>query len=278
MRKLRGLIAAIFAVGILALLAMFVRQPHGDADSVALASERKSRLIAYRAEQPLPGAVTSTLPLDARVVAAGFKLGAPIFVRIYKRTFELEVWMKRDGVFQHFATYPICYFSGNLGPKLRTGDWQSPEGVYQVETRQLNPHSRWHKAFNLGFPNAYDRGHGRTGSFLMVHGGCSSVGCYAMTNPAIDDLYRLAAAALAGGQTRFQVQALPFRMMPDALALRADHKYAQFWSELKAAADAFDATRLPPDVVVCDGHYKVVSDRGTDKGLVRGGAAGCRKL
>jgi murein L,D-transpeptidase YafK len=274
MGTLRRLIVTGIALGILAVLAILIWQPSGDADSTALARERKLRLTAFRADQPLPGAVASALTLDARLTAVGLKLGAPIFIRVYKRTFELEVWMKRDGIFQRFATYPICYFSGNLGPKLRTGDWQSPEGIYEVETRQLNPHSRWHKSFNLGFPNGYDRTHGRTGSFLMVHGGCSSVGCYAMTNASADDLYRLAAAALAGGQQRFQVQALPFRMVPEALALRAGHKYAPFWSELKAVADAFDATKLPPDVRVCDGHYKVVSD----KGSVAAAAAGCRKL
>lgn len=241
--------------GVVAVLAYLSLLKTGDADSRALALERAARHSAWLKNRPLPGAVDTASPLETRLAAAGFKWGAPIFIRVFKQSFELEVWLKRGDRFERFATYPICYFSGNFGPKLRTGDWQSPEGIYQVEARQLNPNSRWHKAFNLGFPNAYDRAHGRTGSYLMVHGGCSSVGCYAITNPAIDDVYRLANAALAGGQRRFQVQAMPFRLTAEALAQRASNRDAAFWAELKPIAEAFDATGVPPDVVVCGGHY-----------------------
>ena len=83
---------------------------------------------------------------------------------------------------RRFATYPICLWSGRLGPKLREGDRQAPEGFYTVSAEQLNPNSRWHRSFSLGFPNAFDQAHGRTGSFIMVHGGCPSIGCYAMTD------------------------------------------------------------------------------------------------
>ncbi len=242
-------------LGVVAALAFASLQTPRDADSFRLARERSARRSAWLKDQPLPGAVVATSPLEARLAAAGFKWGAPIFVRVFKQSFELEVWLKRGERFERFATYPICYFSGNLGPKLRTGDWQSPEGIYQVEARQLNPSSRWHRAFNLGFPNAFDRAHGRTGSFLMVHGGCSSVGCYAITNPAIDDVFRLASAAFAAGQLRFQVQALPFRLTAEALAARASNRNAAFWAELKPIAEAFDATGIPPDVGVCAGHY-----------------------
>lgn len=261
MRVLGWLIGILLVLGVAALVAvMFLLPPH-DPDAFALARERKARLTTYRRDQPLPGAISTSETLEARLARGGFKLGTPLLVRIYKSSFELEVWLKRDAAFEKFATYPICYFSGNLGPKLRTGDWQSPEGIYQISAKQLNPNSRWHRAFNLGFPNAYDRSLGRTGSLLMVHGGCSSVGCYAMTNPAIDDLFRLASAALAAGQVSFQVQALPFHMTTEALLARADSKNAGFWSDLKSVADAFDATHVPPDVAVCDGHYRVVGSR-----------------
>lgn len=245
-------IALCIAVGVLAFLSL---QTPRDPDSHQLARERGVRHSAWLKEKPLPGAAVQPGPLETRLAAAGFKWGAPLFIRIFKQSFELEVWLKRGDRFEKFATYPICYFSGNLGPKLRTGDWQSPEGIYHIEAKQLNPQSRWHKAFNLGFPNAFDRAHGRTGSFLMVHGGCSSVGCYAITNPAIDDVYRLASAALAAGQQRFQVQALPFRLTPEALAARAGNRNATFWAELKRIADAFDGAGVPPDVGVCSGHY-----------------------
>ena len=267
----KRLIAIVLMVLVCAVSLIVLWRPGVDADAVALARERALRLAAFRANGQSPESGSPTLPLEARLKSAGLKLGAPIFVRIYKRTFELEIWMKRDARFERFATYPICYFSGNLGPKLRTGDWQSPEGIYQVATAQLNPRSRWHKAFNLGFPNAYDQAHGRTGSYLMVHGGCSSVGCYAMTNAAVDEIYRLASAALAAGQASFQVQALPFRMTPQGIALRAGHKYAPFWAELKAVSDAFDASQVPPDVAICDGHYAVVAGK-------PGNGDGCQRL
>lgn len=270
----RRWLLTIVLCGLVAALAIASLQTPRDADSYRLARERAARHSAWLKQQLLPGAAPATSPLEARLAAAGFKWGAPIFIRVFKQTFELEVWLKRGDRFEKFATYPICYFSGNLGPKLRTGDWQSPEGIYQVEARQLNPNSRWHKAFNLGFPNAFDRAHGRTGSFLMVHGGCSSVGCYAITNPAIDDVYRLASAAIAAGQSRFQVQALPFRLTAEALAARASNRNAAFWAELKPIAEAFDVTGVPPDVGVCSGHY-VLNGTANAKGSRR---ADCRSL
>ena len=246
-----------------------------DPDTQSLTHERAMRLSAYKSGTPLPGTSATGEPLEARLSGAGFKLGAPLFVRIFKREFELEIWLKRDGRFQRFATYPICYFSGALGPKLRHGDLQSPEGIYKIEARQLNPASRWHRAFNLGFPNAFDRAHGRSGSYLMVHGGCSSVGCYAMTDPAIDDIYRLASAALTAGQPGFQVHALPFRMTEAALASRTSHAQAPFWNELKPLNDAFETTGLPPDIAICDGHYRIAPPGNSRANPLE---AGCRRL
>ena len=275
MRWLGRLILGLLALGVLALLAVMFWLPPNDPDAFALAQQREARHAAFRLGKPMPGAPGMTETLEAKLSRTAFKLGDPIFIRIYKLEFELEVWMKRDSGYSLFATYPICYFSGQLGPKLRRGDRQSPEGFYRVEARQLNPMSRWHRAFNLGFPNAYDQSYGRTGTYLMVHGGCSSVGCYAMTNSGVDDLFRLAKAAFAAGQPSFQVQALPFRMTAEAMASRASHTQAAFWSELKSVADTFEATREPPEVVVCDGHY-----RATPRNSVQSGGLqpGCRKI
>ena len=135
-----------------------------------------------------------------------------MFLRIFKLESELEIWMEKDGRYQKFATYPICLWSGRLGPKLREGDRQAPEGFYAVTKEELNPNSRWHRSFSLGFPNAFDRAQGRTGSFIMVHGGCQSVGCFAMTNDVVDEIWRLVTAALDQGQPAFNVQVFPFRM------------------------------------------------------------------
>ena len=132
-----------------------------------------------------------------------WSLGSPLYIRIFKLEAEMEVWMQEpSGVYQLFRTYPICNWSGDVGPKLKEGDRQAPEGFYVVSARQMNPNSKYYLSFNIGYPNAYDRAHGYTGSYLMVHGGCRSQGCYAITDDAIQEFYILARDAFARGQTR----------------------------------------------------------------------------
>jgi hypothetical protein len=143
---------------------------------------------------PLPGQ-PDLARFPERLAASGLKLGDPVLIRIYKRDFELEVWMQSDGVFHRFATYPICGWSGYLGPKLREGDGQAPEGFYTVDASALNPNSNYYRSFNVGYPNAFDRAKGRTGSLIMVHGDCRSIGCFAMTNAQIAEIWKLVTAA-----------------------------------------------------------------------------------
>ncbi len=163
--------------------------------------ERARRVV----ERNLPVETTAAVArrkLDGRLTAANLSLGSETFVRIFKQEAVLEVWMKGAEGFRRLHTYPICKHSGFLGPKLKEGDKQAPEGFYAVTAKQLNPGSRHYRAFNLGFPNEYDRAHGRTGSALMVHGGCSSVGCYAMTDLGVAEIYRVVEKALARGQKK----------------------------------------------------------------------------
>lgn len=249
-----GLIALLAAAGLATLLVGDLRDLGSDYDNRLIGFERARRLAYASFGLALPG-TPDLADLKGRLAASGLALGAPVFIRILKREFELELWLARDGRFEHFATYPICRWSGRLGPKLKQGDRQAPEGIYTVSKHQLNPASRWHRSFNLGFPNAYDRSYGRTGSFLMVHGGCSSIGCYAMTNAVIDEIWQIVSAALANGQPRFQVQVMPFRMTEANLAARASHPSAPFWGQLKTASDLFDRDRLPPETTVCRGSY-----------------------
>ncbi|HUS95454.1 MAG TPA: murein L,D-transpeptidase family protein [Hyphomicrobiaceae bacterium] len=188
----------------------------------------------------------------------GMSSQSPIFVRIFKQESELEVWkQKSDGRFYLFRTYPICHWSGALGPKRRQGDKQSPEGYYTVAKWQMNPNSSFHLAFNLGYPNAYDRAHGHTGDFLMVHGKCRSAGCYAMTDALIEEIYALAREAFAGGQEKFHVHSFPFRMTDVNLERHKNSRYYRFWKTLKEGYDHFEQTRLPPNVVVCQRRYMV---------------------
>jgi murein L,D-transpeptidase YafK len=229
-------------------------------DKKHIAYERSERRARVSLGLPLPG--TPDLDnLEGRLEAKGLALGAPILIRIFKREFELELWMAKGGTYQKFATYPICRWSGRLGPKLKTGDSQAPEGFYYVGKAALNPNSRWHRSFNLGFPNAYDQAHGRTGSFLMVHGGCASVGCYAMTDAQITEIWRIVTAALDAGQPAFQVQAYPFRMTRDNLDAYQGHSNDPFWRDLAQGYDLFERTRLPPSAGVCAGRYTFEAGR-----------------
>lgn len=202
----------------------------------------------------------SPLPTQTRMLLGkkGMSADAPIFIRIFKAESELEVWKQRpDGHFYHFKTYPICHWSGELGPKRRQGDKQSPEGFYQVNRHQLNPNSKFHLSFDLGYPNAYDQAHGRTGDFLMVHGKCRSAGCYAMTDALIEEIYALAREAFAGGQERFDVHAFPFRMTEANMARQKRNPNYRFWKTLKQGYDHFEITRKVPNVEICARRYNV---------------------
>jgi len=181
---------------------------------------------------------------------------SPILVRLFKEESELEVWKKdRDGQYALLKTYPICRWSGDLGPKKKEGDRQAPEGFYTITPGQMNPRSSYYLAFNTGFPNAYDRSHGYTGSELMVHGDCSSRGCYAMTDEQIQEIYALARDSFFGGQKSFQFEAFPFRMTALNMAKHRNNPNFAFWKMLKEGYDHFDATKQEPKVAVCEKRY-----------------------
>jgi len=186
------------------------------------------------------------------------EFGRAIFIRIFKEEYELEVWVENnDKEFQLFKTYEICtYGYGGLGPKVKQGDGQAPEGFYFVAPLQLNPSSSFHLSFNLGYPNAFDRAWGRTGGALMVHGSCASIGCYAMTDAGIEEIYALADASLRNGQQFFRVHIFPFRMTKKNLAGHKNSKWSAFWQNLKEGYDFFEKNgHLPPNVKVRDKKY-----------------------
>ena len=214
----------------------------------------------FQAGETLPG-TPDLARFDERLAARGVKLGVPVYIRIFKLESELELWVEKGGRFERFATYPICLWSGRLGPKLKEGDRQAPEGFYTVDSEQLNPNSKMHRSFSLGFPNVFDRAHERTGSFLMVHGGCASIGCFAVTDPAVDEIWRMVTAALDRGQARFPVHVFPFRMTDRNLKFRKGYRWHGFWADLKKGYDLFEPSRIPPAVSVCNGRY--VFERGT---------------
>jgi len=205
---------------------------------------------APKAEKQLPERLVQSLR------AKGMTRTSPIMIRIFKEEGQLEVWKQKDnGRYDLAASYDICKWSGKLGPKFTEGDRQAPEGFYDIRPHQMNPKSSYHLAFNIGYPNTFDRVHGRTGSNLMVHGACSSAGCYSMTDEQVEQIYAFARDAFRGGQQQFQVQAFPFRMTAENMArYRNDPNYA-FWSNLKEGYDHFQITKVPPKVDVCGKRY-----------------------
>lgn len=201
---------------------------------------------------------TEITPKVAREIRSkGFNQEDAVLVRIFKEESELEVWKKKaSGEYALFKTYPICRWSGKLGPKTKTGDRQAPEGFYQVNMGRLNPKSQYYLSFNLGYPNRLESALGYTGEALMVHGACSSSGCFAMTDPQVAELYAMVLKAMKSGQRSFQVQAFPFRMTSANMRKHAGDPNTSFWRNLKLGFDAFERTRREVSVSVCEGKYQ----------------------
>jgi murein L,D-transpeptidase YafK len=277
------------------------RRPEGlGADDFPLPPRRPSALSAeYAGQTPeaqapaaAPEAAAAAAPAEQQVAALGpeptlkaappgsfdrtdqppprFNMGAPAYVRIFKKEGELELWLKVNNRFTLYRTFPICKWSGHLGPKLKEADYQSPEGFYAVSAKQLNPHSNYYRAFNIGYPNAFDKQNGRTGGLVMVHGNCKSVGCFAMTDKGVEEIYGFVSAALSAGQREVPVHIFPFRMTDVALQKETTHggwmsfisqdaeagkEWADFWKNLKEGYDRFEANHEPPTAYACGDHY-----------------------
>ncbi|HEV2557344.1 MAG TPA: L,D-transpeptidase family protein [Microvirga sp.] len=219
-------------------------------------------LLLAGCSQPLPqGSARGQVPIPPSTLSLmsvkGMQPSDPILIRAYKKESEMEVWKRgTNGRYALLKTYPICRWSGQLGPKVTQGDRQAPEGFYAVSPAQMNPNSAYYLSFDTGFPNAYDRSQGRSGSALMVHGNCSSAGCYAMTDEAIAEIYAMARESLAGGQRAFQFQAYPFRMTAENMAKYREDRNFAFWRNLKEGSDRFEATGEEPQVAVATGRYR----------------------
>src|SRR5438270_758225 len=217
-------------------------------------------LLAACQESPGLNGPRAYQPIPAQTVALMAEKGttkqSPMLIRTYKKEAEFELWkMRSDGRYALLKTYPMCRWSGQLGPKVREGDRQVPEGFYAIAPGQMNPNSAYYLSFNIGYPNAYDRAHGASGGAIMVHGACSSAGCLSMTDQQIAEIYAIARESFAGGQREIQMQSYPFHMTAENLAKhRADPNIA-FWKQLKEGADNFEVTKAEPKVGVCGRHY-----------------------
>lgn len=196
--------------------------------------------------------------LETALAAKGLHFGDPVFIRTFKEEKQLELWVRRrdSGKYELFRTWDVAALPGNLGPKLAEGDGQVPEGFYFVPPRAMKPDSTYHLAFNVGYPNAYDQAKGWTGSFIMIHGDQVSIGCLAMTDEKIEEIYTLCDAAHAGGQEFFRVHLYPFRMTPENMAKAGGSEWLDFWTNLKEGYDFFERESIPPEVTVEKGRYR----------------------
>jgi murein L,D-transpeptidase YafK len=210
---------------------------------------------SYRSRQAV---LRRQAPLRASLVDHGFQWGAPVFIRLFKAENLMEVWLYHGNRFKLFRQYPVCTYGGlGPGPKTRQGDGRAPEGFYYVAPRQMNPYSSYHLAFNVGYPNAYDRCRKRTGSHIMVHGRCVSIGCFAMTDQAMEEIYTLTDAALRSGQRFFRVHIFPFVMSQANMSRYRSNRWFGFWMNLKEGYDWFFRNNCnPPDVGVAKGRYR----------------------
>ena len=205
--------------------------------------------------------------LKAEMAKQGMPLGSPVLARVFKEENKVELWkQKSNGRYGLLASYEICKYSGKLGPKYTEGDRQAPEGFYNVGPASMNPNSKFHLSFDIGFPNKFDRVNKRTGANLMVHGACSSSGCYSMEDGPMTEIYAVAREAFKGGQRSFQIQAYPFRMTAQNMARYRNDVNHEFWTNLKEGYDAFEVTKTPPSVDVCEKRYVFNRDAGTGNG------------
>jgi murein L,D-transpeptidase YafK len=233
--------------------------------ALALAASLAAMVAGCEGDQLAGGSGRALRPISSETLALMEKndttASAPVLIRTYKKEAEFEIWkQKSDGRYALLKTYPMCRWSGQLGPKTREGDRQVPEGFYPITPGQMNPNSNYYLSFNVGYPNAYDRAFGRTGGTIMVHGACSSAGCFSMTDAQIAEIYAIARDAFNGGQREIQMQSYPFHMTAENLAKHRLDPNIDFWKQLKNGSDHFEVTKTEPPVGVCAKHYVFGAD------------------
>jgi murein L,D-transpeptidase YafK len=192
----------------------------------------------------------------------GLKLGSPVFIRVYKQTSEMELWVEKGARYVLFKTYGICRWSGRLGPKYYEGDRQSPEGLYRITSGDLIVNARWDRAMNINYPNSFDVMNGRSGSSILIHGKCGSIGCFAIQDRNVEEVYAAVRAALESGQAYIPVLSLPFHFASLAPAKQDTRQMSEFWADLRRADLLFERDRLPPAAWICDGRYYFADRRG----------------
>lgn len=195
--------------------------------------------------------------LEKQFQSKKLKLGGNVFLRLFKQEDILEIWVLKDGKFDLFKEYNIEYYSGGLGTKKKQGDAKSPEGFYTVYPYSLNPSSSYHLSFNIGYPNAYEKHRGYTGGNIMIHGSNVSIGCYAMTDERIEEIYTILHKAFENGAKSVKVHIFPFKMTEDNMKKYSSHNSISFWKELVEGYEYFEKNKLPPEIKVIKGMYTI---------------------
>ena len=240
------------STGIIGIIWLAPSLPSAAASSLSQLTQEASLPTTPKADRLMSQAEPRVRKELAR---KGMQLGQPVFMRIFKLSKQLEIWIYSRGEFRFFKNYPICSYSGYVGPKQAEGDWQSPEGFYTVSAAQMNPRSSFHLSFNIGYPNRYDSERKYTGSAIMVHGNCVSQGCFAMGNDQIEEIYLLAYQAFLNGQEEFSIHIFPFRMTRKNMVKFRYSPWYDFWSNLAAGYNAFEQTRQVPTISTSRGRY-----------------------
>lgn len=234
--------------------------PDGDAASPSLQGHEAIRQpTAWEADYAMPAAARVALAEQAKLgevkqlfAAAAIDFPpAELLLRAFKRERLLEVWASATpgGRMSRIATYEICALSGQLGPKRREGDYQVPEGYYRIS--YLWPLSAYHLSMNIGYPNRSDRilGGQSPGSAIMIHGNCASIGCLAMSDERIQELWVMATAMQQRGE-RVHVHLFPSMRMDELLGDEAFGDHRDFWLNLREGLELFEQHRRLPRVDV----------------------------
>jgi murein L,D-transpeptidase YafK len=211
----------------------------------------------YIPDSPLAQSVREKLSpkLKTELEAKRLKMNSSVYLRIFKEENQLEIWVKSGEKYSFFKSYNICFFSGGLGPKTQDGDGKSPEGFYTIEPIQLNPVSNYYLALNIGYPNKLETLKGYTGNAIMIHGHCVSIGCYAMTNEGIEEIYTIVYLAFKGGQKKINLDIFPFRMSQARMEIFSSNPNRAFWETLKPGYDLFNQKFVPTDPGIENSNY-----------------------
>jgi murein L,D-transpeptidase YafK len=195
--------------------------------------------------------------LQKEMKERGMKHNSPVYIRLFKEESMLQLWIKSRKQYQLFKSYDICFFTGGLGTKTREGDGKSPEGFYTIKPSQLNPVSNYYLAINVGYPNKLEMMKGYTGNAIMIHGHCASIGCYAMTDPYIEEIYTLVYKAFASGQQQVNVDIYPFIMDRAHMEKYSSNPNIAFWKTMKPGYDWFEKYLVPATVDIKGKEYSV---------------------